>query len=229
MRAMILAAGRGERLRPLTDEIPKAMAEVGGEPLLAHQLRWLAAAGIPEVVVNLHHLGQQIIDAFGDGSAYGVRISYSLEDRLLDTGGGIVKALPLLGSEPFVVLNADIYADFSLSELPGRLETGLLGHLVVTPRPVFRERGDFDIDDGRVSRRGEDYVYCGIAVLDPRALAGRRIEPFSLRDVWFELLQQRALGAQVFHGYWSDIGTADQLAAVNARHSANQRRNSRKL
>jgi N-acetyl-alpha-D-muramate 1-phosphate uridylyltransferase len=227
MRAMILAAGRGERLRPLTDEIPKPMAQVGGEPLLAHQLRWLAAAGIRDVVVNLHHLGQQIVDAFADGDAYGMRIRYSQETQLLDTGGGIVKALPLLGSAPFVVLNADIYAEFPLSELPRQLEAGLLGHLVVTPRPAFRERGDFNVHDALVTERGEDYVYCGIAVLDPQALAGRSAQPFSLRDVWFELLERRALGAQVYHGYWSDIGTMDQLAAVNARHSASSGRNFR--
>lgn len=218
MKAMILAAGRGERLRPLTDRIPKAMAEVDGEPLLAHQLRWLAAAGIREVVLNLHHLGQQIVDAFGNGNGYGVRLSYSLEPELLDTGGGIVKALPLLGREPFVVLNADIYTEFDFQALQTRLAPGDLGRLVVTPRPAFREHGDFEVSAGRISGRGDSHVYCGIAVLDPAALQGRRAEPFSLRDVYFDLLEQGALGAQVFDGYWSDIGTADQLAAVNAHH-----------
>lgn len=218
MKAMILAAGRGERLRPLTDRIPKAMAEVGGEPLLAHQLRWLAAAGIRDVVVNLHHLGQQIVDAFGSGTNHGVRISYSLEPELLDTGGGIVKALPLLGGEPFVVLNADIYTDFDFTALQTRLEPGDLGRLLVTPRPAYRARGDFDISAGRISGRGDSHVYCGIAVLDPAAFQGCSAEPFSLRDVFFALLEQRALSTQVFDGFWSDIGTADQLAAVNAHH-----------
>ena len=220
MRAMILAAGRGERLRPLTERIPKAMAEVGGEPLLAHQLRWLAGVGVREVVINLHHLGQQIVDAFGDGRGYGVRITYSLEPRLLETGGGIVKALPLLGGEPFLLLNGDIYTDFPLATLPPALAAGARAHLVVTPRPSFRERGDFEVADGRVTARGQGYVYCGIALLDPAALRGRAAEPFSLRDVFFELIGQRALTAQIWPGYWTDIGTLAQLEEINKRRPA---------
>lgn len=218
MKAMILAAGRGERLRPLTDRMPKALAPVGGEPLLAHQLRWLAAAGIRDVVINLHHLGQQIVDAVGDGSAFGVRIAYSLEPELLETGGGIVKALPLLGSEPFVILNADIYTDLAFASLPVALAPGALAHLVVTRRPAFRDAGDFDLEDGWICGRGDAFVYCGIAVLDPAAMAGRPAEPFSLREVYFELLEQRGLSAQVHEGYWSDIGTPAQLEEVDAYH-----------
>ena len=208
---MILAAGRGERLRPLTDRMPKPMVAVAGRPLLAHQLQWLAAAGLREVVINVHHLGEQIIDAFGDGGDYGLRIAYSPETQLLETGGGIVNALPLLGNEPFVILNGDIFTDFPLSSLPLRLADAAQGHLVVTPRPAFRDRGDFDVTDGRISARGDGYVYCGIAVLDPAALAGRRVEPFSLREVFFELLTRRALTAQIWRGYWSDVGSPAQL------------------
>jgi MurNAc alpha-1-phosphate uridylyltransferase len=215
---MVLAAGRGERLRPLTDRVPKAMAEVGGEPLLAHQLRWLAAAGVLDVVVNLHHLGQQIVDTFGAGGAYGVNLRYSLEPQLLETGGGIVKALPLLGHEPFLLLNGDIYTDFPLATLPARPPAGARAHLVVTPRPAFRKRGDFEVAGGRIVDRGEDYVYCGIALLDPAALRGRAAEPFSLREVFFELIEQHAITAQIWPGYWTDIGTAEQLREVNARH-----------
>lgn len=217
MKAMILAAGRGERLRPLTDHTPKPLMEVHGEPLLAHQLRWLAAAGIREVVINLHHLGQQIVDVFGDGRGYGVAISYSLEPTLLDTGGGVVKALPLLGNDPFVLLNGDIYTDFPFSELPRQLAADALAHLTVTPRPAFRERGDFEVADGRVIGRGDSHVYCGIALLDPAALLGRRPEPFSLRDVYFDLIGRGAITAQVWPGYWTDIGTREQLEAISAR------------
>lgn len=220
MKAMILAAGRGERLRPLTDRMPKVMAPVGGEPLLAHQLRWLAAAGIRDIVVNLHHLGQQIVDRFGDGSSSGVRLQYSLEPELLETGGGIVKALPLLGSAPFLVLNGDIYTDFPFARLPTRPPTGASCHLLVTPRPEFRAHGDFTVAEGQVVGRGDDYVYCGIAVLDPIALEGRQARPFSLRDVFFALLEQRALSAQVWDGYWSDIGSQEQLDAVDTHHRA---------
>lgn len=220
MRAMIFAAGRGERLRPLTDSIPKVMAPVGGQPLLAHQLAWLSGAGIREVVVNLHHLGQQIVQAFGDGSSHGVHIRYSMEPELLETGGGLVKALPLLGDQPFLILNGDIFTDFPFNELPRHLAPDALGHLVLTPRPGFRDRGDFELDGDRVSGRGDSYVYCGIALLHPRALAQRSAEPFSLRDVLFELVERRALTAQVWRGYWTDIGNRRQLDDVNAHVAA---------
>jgi N-acetyl-alpha-D-muramate 1-phosphate uridylyltransferase len=218
MKAMILAAGRGERLRPITDRLPKPLVEIGGEPLLAHQLRWLAAAGLRDVVINLHHLGQQIVDQFGDGGDYGVRIEYSIENRLLETGGGIVNALPLLGDEPFVILNGDIFTDFPFTALPAAPDVGVQGHLVVTPRPPFRDNGDFEVAGGRVTARGDGYVYCGIAMLDPAALAGRRAEPFSLRDVYFDLMARQALTAQEWRGYWTDIGTPEQLEAVRHHH-----------
>ncbi|MAT85320.1 MAG: mannose-1-phosphate guanylyltransferase [Gammaproteobacteria bacterium] len=220
MKAMILAAGRGERLRPLTDRVPKALAPVGGEPMLAHQLRWLAAAGIREVVINLHHLGEQIVAAVGDGAGFGLTVRYSREDTLLETGGGIVNALPLLGEAPFLLLNGDIYTDFPLTALPDRPPAGSLAHLVVTPRPAFRDRGDFDVEDGVVRRRGDGFVYCGIALLDPRALDGRRAERFSLREVYFELLARGALTAQEWRGFWSDIGDLTQLREVDAHHRA---------
>lgn len=216
MKAMIFAAGRGERLRPLTERVPKPMVEVRGRPLLEHQLDWLRRAGIREVVINLHHLGQQIVDAFGDGRRHGVKIAYSLEPQLLDTGGGLVKALPLLGTEPFLVLNGDIYTDFPFTALPPALDAGVLGHLVVTPRPDFRERGDFEVADERITARGDSYVYCGIALLHPALLAGYPAEPFSLREAYFAAIERQALTAQIWNGYWTDIGSPEQLAEVNA-------------
>ena len=220
MKAMILAAGRGERLRPLTDRLPKALAPVGGEPMLIHQLRWLAAAGIRDVVVNLHHLGEQIVEAVGDGRDFGLEVRYSREETLLETGGGIVNALPLLGEEPFVLLNGDIYTDFPFATLPEAPPTGSLAHLVVTPRPDSRTRGDFEFQDGWIRSRGDGFVYCGIAVLDPAALAGRRIERFSLREVYFALMARGALTAQVWRGFWSDIGDLEALRKVDAHHRA---------
>jgi len=216
MKAMILAAGRGERLRPLTDRIPKPLAPIAGEPLLGHQLRWLAAAGIRELVINLHHLGEQIEATFGDGAAFGLQITYSRETELLETGGGIVNALPLLGDAPFLLLNGDIYTDFSLRQLPAALAADADAHLVLTPTPGFRQRGDFEFADGRVTARGTGYVYCGISILRPALFAGRRAEPFSLRDLFFESLARGALSAQIWDGFWTDIGTPEQLADVNA-------------
>ncbi|MGE0626009.1 MAG: NDP-sugar synthase [Pseudomonadales bacterium] len=213
MKAMILAAGRGERLRPHTDTIPKPMLAVHGRPLLEHQIGWLRAAGITELVINLHHLGDRIESHFGDGSAFGVHIRYSREAVLLETGGGIVNALPLLGEGPFVLLNGDIYTDFPFSRLtlpPAWADM----HLVVTPKPVFRAEGDFLFADGRITSRGDDFVYCGIAVIRPEVFAGDTATPFSLRDRFFRAIGAGRLSAELWSGRWTDIGTEAQLLAV---------------
>mgnify|MGYP001818968138 FL=1 len=213
---MILAAGRGERLRPLTDHTPKPMVEVQGQPLLAHQIAWLQRAGIRELVINLHHLGEQIEAKFGTGGEYGVHIRYSREQTLLETGGGIVNALPLLGDAPFRLLNGDIFTDFpfaSLEALPDWADI----HLVVTPTPDYRESGDFEFADGRITARGQSYVYCGIAVLRPELFATDRAEPFSLRDRFFAAIEAGTISAQIWDGYWIDIGSQAQLDAVRAR------------
>ena len=216
MRAMILAAGRGERLRPLTDRLPKPMAPIGGRPLLAHQLEWLARAGFTEVVINLHHLGHLIEQAFGDGRGFGVRIIYSREAEKLETGGGIAQALPHLGAAPFLVLNGDIYTDFPLARLHDALPADADAHLVLTPTPAQRDRGDFDWSKGRVTARGTRYVYCGIAVLRPELFVGRPVAPFSLRDLLFDAQERDRLSGEIWEGYWTDIGTARELAAVDA-------------
>ena len=245
MRAMILAAGRGERLRPLTYHTPKPMLEVGGRPLLAHQLEWLRRAGIRDVVINLHHLGEQIETRFEDGSKYGVHISYSRELELLETGGGIAHALPLLGEEPFLVLNGDIFTDFPLVSLQPIPEWADV-HLLLTPKPAFRAEGDFESAGGRATARGDSYVYCGISLLRPE-LFGRASRvtaatssadaaeteaadgtihpagsktPFSLRDLFFSAVASSQASAQIWPGYWIDIGSIEQLEAANihAKH-----------
>ncbi len=215
-RAMILAAGRGERLRPLTDHTPKPMVAVHGRPLLAHQIDWLSRAGISELVINLHHLGAQIETHFANGDGFGVHIRYSREDTLLETGGGIVKALPLLGDAPFLILNGDIFTDFPFSDLQPIPDWADI-HLVVTARPDFRARGDFEFADGRITGRGDSFVYCGIAILRPEIFAADRAEPFSLRERFFTAIGNGTLSAQVWNGYWIDIGSQAQLDALNAR------------
>ena len=214
MRAMILAAGRGERLKPLTDTTPKPLLPVRGRPLLFHQLEWLKAAGITHIVINLHHLGEQIEARIGDGSAFGVRVSYSRERELLETGGGVVQALPLLGSEPFLVLNGDIFTDFpftALEALPGWADI----HMLVTPTPAHRERGDFEVEAGRITARGQSYVYCGIALLRPKLFAQDEPVPFSLSEHFFRAIDRGAISAQIWTGFWTDIGSPDQLDRVN--------------
>jgi len=216
---MILAAGRGERLKPLTDHTPKPMLVVRGRPLLEHQIDWLHRAGIREVVINLHHLADQIENHFGDGKRFGVSIRYSLEAQLLETGGGIVKALPLLGTDPFLILNGDIYTSFPLSDLNPLPDWADI-HLVVTPRPDFRAAGDFEVSSDRVIGRGDAYVYCGIAILRPELFANDEEEPFSLRNHFFEAIESGRISAQIWPGFWTDIGDQGQLDAVNAEPGA---------
>jgi MurNAc alpha-1-phosphate uridylyltransferase len=213
--AMLLAAGRGERLRPLTEHTPKPLLPVRGQPLLQHQLGWLAAAGITDVVINLHHLGEQIVAFCGDGADFGLKIDYSRETQLLETGGGIRQALPMLGSQPFLILNGDIFTTFRLSalqDLPAWADI----HLLLTPTPAYRNNGDFEMADGRITSRGGSYVYCGIAILRPSLFSN--IEPgvFSLRELYFDTVAVGRASAQIWDGYWIDIGGPEQLAAVNA-------------
>ncbi len=219
MKAMILAAGRGERLRPMTDSTPKPLLEVAGVPLIVHQIRWLTAAGISELVINLHHLGEQIEQTLGSGDRFGINIHYSREAELLETGGGVVNALPLLGSDPFVILNGDIYTDFPLTDLRLNLAPDAELHLLLTPKPDFREVGDFTYAKGRVIARGDDYVYCGIAVLRPEIFADQEVTAFSLRDTFFSAVTRGAVSAQIWQGYWTDIGSLEQLTDANARAS----------
>ena len=214
---MILAAGKGTRLAPLTDTTPKPMLALAGKPLIQWQVEALALAGVSDLVINLHHMGGQISAHLGDGSTYGVRIQYSHEKTLLETGGGIVNALPLLNHEPFWLLNGDIWTDFSFTSLPRAPTPPDLAHIVLTPTPEYRERGDFDFDAGRVTGRGNDYVYCGIAALAPQLFNGVDIQHFSLRDLYFDLIDKHQLSAQVHTGTWHDIGTVEQYQALAAQ------------
>ncbi len=217
MQAMILAAGRGTRLGPLSDTVPKAMQTIAGQPLIGHQLGWLRDAGVTDVVINLHHLGEQISDYAGDGGDFGLAVRYSREDILLDTGGGIVAALPLLDERPFWILLGDIYTDFPFSRFAKTLPGQSLMHLLLTPTPAFRAAGDFDWAAGRVTGRGNAYVYCGLALFDPILLAGRRPEPFSLREPLFDAVSGGQVTGQAWGGYWTDIGTPEQLAELRDR------------
>jgi MurNAc alpha-1-phosphate uridylyltransferase len=209
---MILAAGRGERLRPLTDRIPKPLLPIAGEPLIVHQLRWLARAGVGDVVINLHHLGEAIAATLGDGAAFGVRIAYSRETDRLETGGGIVQALPLLGAQPFLVLNGDIWTDFPFARL--RIGHGDLVHLVLVEKPAHRSDGDFGLIGDRVTRTQRSHVYCGISLLHPNLFDAAPAGPFSLRDLLFDAADAGRAGGETWGGRWIDIGTHDQLDAV---------------
>ncbi len=216
MKAMILAAGRGERLRPLTERIPKPLIPIGGAALIEHQLRWLKRGGIAEVVINLHHLGERIAAQLGDGSDIGVRIAYSREETLLDTGGGVKAALPLLGAAPFVLLNGDIWTNYPFAGLAGRHPEA--AHLVLTPRPEHRPTGDFALQGERAQRHGDardDHVFCGIAVVHPQLFAAAPDGPFNIaHELYFTTARAGRLTAERFAGAWFDIGSHDQLKAA---------------
>ncbi len=212
---MILAAGRGERLRPLTDEIPKALVEVNGESLLERHLNSIAEAGVTTVVINLGWLGEQIVERVGSGSKFGLQIIYSPEyDNVLDTGGGIHRALPLLGEDPFWVVNADTYTDFQLHD--PKLEDNMLGHLVLVPTPEHRDVGDFDLVDGLVSNNGNrPLTYSGIALYRPELFAGQEAGRFSLVPLMRDAANRGRLGGSLYEGMWEDIGTPERLEMLN--------------
>lgn len=216
VNAMILAAGRGERLRPLTERMPKPLIPICGEPLLLHQLRWLRRAAIFEVVINLHHLGNQIEACIGDGRNVGVRVRYSREDTLLDTGGGVKAALPMLGEAPFLLLNGDIWTDYPFRRLAGKVPEA--AHLVLTPKPPHRPTGDFALQGARVERHGDDgddLVFCGIAVVHPRLFREAPEGPFNIaRALYFDAARAGRLTGEVFRGAWFDIGSHGQLRAA---------------
>lgn len=213
---MILAAGRGERMRPLTDTTPKPLLEIDGETLIDRHLRNLAAAGIRDVVINVSHLGARIEAYLGDGSAHGVSISYSREPGApLETAGGIVRALPLLGSAPFIVVNADVWTDFPLTTLTTQRGPA---HLVLVPNPPHHRDGDFDLVGARVRRGpvGGAYTYAGIAVFAPALFAGLADGPAPLAPLLFAACARGAVTGEVHAGRWYDIGTPARLAQVRA-------------
>ena len=210
MKAMILAAGRGERMRPLTDSLPKPLLPVAGEPLIVHHIRRLAAAGIRQLVINHAHLGGMIEAALGDGSAWGVEIDYSPEEIALETGGGIFRALPLLGEDPFLVVNGDVWCDldFSRLQLPG----GMLAHLVLVPNPPHHPQGDFELHGQRVSDGGtERLTFSGIGVYDPRLFAGCRPGAFPLAPLLREAMLAGRVSGICHRGLWVDVGTPERL------------------
>lgn len=216
MKAMILAAGRGERMRPLTDTTPKPLLPVAGRPLIVHHLAALATAGIHDVVINHAHLGDRIEAALGDGRAHGVRIRYSAEPAgALETGGGILQALPLLGDEPFLVVNGDVWCDCPYADLPPR--PAGLAHLVLVDNPAHHPQGDFALADGRVRERdGRGLTYSGIGVFDPALFAGHAPGRFPLAPLLHAAIARDAVAGEHWTGRWVDVGTPERLRALDA-------------
>ena len=215
MKAMILAAGKGERLRPLTLHTPKPLVRAGGTPLIEFHVRALAAAGFTELVINHAWLGQQIEVCLGDGSRFGLRIAYSAEGEPLETGGGIQRALPLLGEAPFLVVNGDIWTDYDFARLRRPLQG--LAHLVLVDNPAHHPAGDFSLRGGLVQAAAEGgaaLTYSGIAVLHPQLFAGCQPGAFKLAPLLRAAMAEGRVGGEHFAGRWIDVGTHERLADV---------------
>jgi N-acetyl-alpha-D-muramate 1-phosphate uridylyltransferase len=215
---MILAAGRGERLRPLTDAMPKAMVPAGGKPLIAWHLERLAAAGYREAVINVSHLAERIVEGLGDGARHGIRIAYSREREPLETAGGIAHARALLGEQPFLLVNADIYCEFDFSRLQGLSLGARLAHLVLVPNPRHRSGGDFSLEQGLIGNGGAArYTYAGIAVMSPGLVAGiQPDEKAPLAPLLRAAAERRLVGGELYRGVWQDVGTRERLAELEA-------------
>ena len=215
MKAMILAAGKGERMRPLTLHTPKPLVRAADTPLIEFHLRALAEAGIRELVINHAWLGQQIEDHLGDGARFGLSIRYSAEGEPLETGGGIFRALPLLGDEPFLVVNGDVWTDFDFRRLRQPLHG--LAHLVLVDNPAHHPRGDFRLEGERVSDalEGEpSLTYSGIDVLHPRLFADCQPGAFKLAPLLRQAMAAGLVSGEYFAGRWVDVGTHERLAEV---------------
>lgn len=218
---MILAAGRGERMRPLTDHMPKALLRINDKYLISMIISSLTQAGINELVINLAHLGEQIAVALGDGAAQGVHITYSRETEALETAGGIAYALPLLGTEPFIAVNADVYSDYDLAALVRSAQrltaAGALAHLVLVENPPQHPRGDFGLAGERVLADATSrYTFSGIGAYHPALFAGiTRGARARLADVLIAAMAEGRVTGELYRGRWHDIGTPERLAAVD--------------
>jgi MurNAc alpha-1-phosphate uridylyltransferase len=212
---MILAAGRGERMRPLTDTTPKPLLQVGGQALIEYHIRALHEAGINEIVINHAWLGEQIRQYLGDGSRYGVQIQYSDESAgALETAGGIIKALPLLGEVPFVVVNGDIFTDYAYAGLP---QPDGLAHLVMVDNPPQHPGGDFVLREGRLLADGEPRLtFSGIGVYDPQLFAGYQPGALPLAPLLRDAMARDEVRGEHYTGQWLDIGTPERLAELDA-------------
>lgn len=228
MKAMILAAGRGERMRPLTDRTPKPLLPVAGKPLIVWHLERLARAGFREIVINHAHLGDQIEALLGTGDAWGVAIRYSEEAAgALETAGGVANALPLLGADPFLVINGDIFCDWEPASARTALQSGMLAHLVLVANPAHHPRGDFTLAGTKVGAGGTaphlpTHTFAGIGIYRPELFAGiERGTPAKLAPLLHQAIAAGRISGEYHAGRWVDVGTPERLAALDAelRHA----------
>jgi MurNAc alpha-1-phosphate uridylyltransferase len=216
---MVLAAGRGERLRPLTDVTPKPLVEVGGETLIGRHLVRLARAGFRQAVVNVSHLAERVVAHVGTGERFGLAVEWSREAAPLETAGGIAQARALLGADPFLLVNADVWCDFDFSTLRDFRLEHRLSHLVLVPNPPWHAQGDFTLERGMVGNAAAPrYTYAGISVLSPRLVAGVAAgSKAQLAPLWRAAAERAEVSGELYRGRWNDVGTPDRLAELNTR------------
>ncbi len=214
MKALILAAGRGERMRPLTEYTPKPLLRVGGQCLIEYHLQSLARAGVREIVINHSWLGQQIVDHLGDGQRYGVHITYSAEgEPPLETAGGIIQALPLLGDAPFILVNGDIWTDYDFTKLPQALSDK--AHLVLVDNPDHHREGDFALHSHILKNNGDKLTYSGIGVYSPALFTGLPAGVRPLAPLLRAAIDRGEISGEWYRGQWWDIGTPERLQQLD--------------
>ncbi len=216
MKAMILCAGRGERMRPLTDTLPKPLLQVQGKPLVVYHIENLAKAGFKEIILNIAHLGYKIPQILGDGSAWNVKLTYSDEQECgaLESAGGIIKALPLLGDETFLVINGDIFCEYTFDS-SFNLQNNL-AHLVLVPNPAHNKNGDFGLKNACVLNQGEVlYTFSGIGYYNPKLFKGLDVKKLALAPLLTEEIKNKNISGELFRGIWHDIGTPQRLQNIN--------------
>lgn len=223
LKAMILAAGLGQRMRPLTDKLPKPLLLAGGKPLLQYHLEALAHAGVTDVVINLAYLGEKIRSFVGTGADFGLTIHYSEEAEPLETAGALLKALDLLGDQPFLLINGDVWTDYPLAQLLSYpLKPDEDARLVLIPNPDFHPAGDFSPNSNgilEINPELEKYTFAGISLIHPRLITGypHKRPKFPLVEVLRWGIERQRISAEIYPGDWSDIGTPDRLADLDAK------------
>jgi MurNAc alpha-1-phosphate uridylyltransferase len=216
MKAMILAAGLGKRMRPLTEHTPKPLLEVKGRALIVYHIEKLASSGFKQIIINIAHLGYKIPEVLGDGSRWGVEILYSDEqqDGALESAGGIIKALPLLGDETFLVVNGDIFCDYAF-DVNFDLKDDL-AHLILVSNPEHNPNGDFGLKDNRaLNEADEQFTFSGIGYYSPKLFSSLHVERKALAPLLREAMKQNKISASLHVGYWHDIGTPQRLKEIN--------------